>query len=171
MRQVVCGHALEHDGRGDPRFDQRGVERHQVLGGSDDVLGVGSRGARERNVVSRRHVIDAFPHGVHLACAFEPERAGQVAGVTARTLVDVYKVDAGGRELYARLTGARFWGLHVLVAKDLGSAELGYPDSLHASLPPAMNSNCTPVIVAAFRLQSAAFGLVARSGFASLVEA
>jgi hypothetical protein len=93
---VRC-HALEHGGSGDPRLDERGVEGHQVLGGGDHVLSVGSRRASERNVVSRRHFIDTFTHGVHLAGTFQTERPGQVTGVAPRALVDVYKVDAGGR--------------------------------------------------------------------------
>ena len=78
VRQVVCRHPLEHHGGGDPRLDERGVERHEVLGGGDHVLGVGSRHARERNVVPGRDVIDAFTHGVYLARTFQPER--DVAG-------------------------------------------------------------------------------------------
>ena len=103
VRQVVGGHALEHHRGGDPRLDERDVEGHQVLGGGDHVLGVGPGRARERHVVSGRHVLDALAHGVHLARAFEPERAGHVAGVEARALVDVDKVHARGGELYARL--------------------------------------------------------------------
>src|SRR5215213_4519742 len=134
VRQVVRRHALKHDGRCYPRLDKRYVERHQVLGRGDHVLGVGARRARERDVVTRGHVLDAFAHSVYFSRAFEPERAGQVAWVLARALVDVYKVHAGGGELHARLTGTRLGDLDVLVAQDLGSAELVYPDRLHAYL-------------------------------------
>ncbi len=146
MRQVVRGHALEHDRRRDPRLDQRGVEGHEVLGGGDHVLGVGPGRARERNVVSRRHVLDALAHGVDLARALQPERTGQVAGVEARALVDVDKVDTGGGELHARLAGARFGDLDVLVAKDLRPAELVYPYGLHLLLPPRWTRPSRPSI-------------------------
>ena len=94
MREVVRGHALEHDRRRNPRLDQRGVEGHEVLGGGDHVLGVGPGRGRERNVVSGRHLLDALAHGVDLASALQAERAGQVAGVEARALVDVDEVHA-----------------------------------------------------------------------------
>ncbi len=52
VRQVVGGHALEHDRGGHPRLDQRDVEGHQVLGRGDHVLRVGAGRAREGHVIS-----------------------------------------------------------------------------------------------------------------------
>ncbi len=135
VREVVGGHALEHHRGGNPRLDERDVEGHQVLGGGDHVLRVGPRCAREGHVISSGHVLDALTHGVHLARAFEPERAWHVAGVESRALVDVDKVHAGGGELYARLAGARFGDLDFLVTEGLRPAKLVYLYGLHNSPP------------------------------------
>ena len=94
VREIMRGHALEHDGGGSFGGDVRG--NFDELGGGDHgVIGIRAAGHGIGDAIANGDGGDVFADGDNRARAFVTEREGGIGFIEAETEIDVNEVDAG----------------------------------------------------------------------------
>ena len=106
MREVVSGHALEHDGRGRLEVETIG-DLHQQRGWNQRILGVGAARHGVGYAVADDDFSDIRANGLHRARAFAAQRDRDVRLIEAGAEIDVDEVHAAGCDAHQRLFGAR----------------------------------------------------------------
>ena len=130
VRQVVRGHALQHERRGHVQPDA-GRHRHQPVRQHHGVLCICAHRAGVGDAVADGDAAHVAPHGDDGARRFLAERRRQRDRVNPLPLVDVDEVHARRRHLDQRLARARLRVRHLLVAQHLRSTRLVDPHRMH----------------------------------------
>ena len=133
LHQVVRGHALQKQGRGDAGRDTLG-NRHQPLGGGHDVRGIGAGHRGPRHTMAYANVSDPCPDLLDRTRAFKSKRQGSRQGIQAGAVVDVDVVEPRGLDAYQDLAMAWLWGVQLCGLKYLGAASQWGSDGLHGNL-------------------------------------
>ena len=146
MGQVVGGHALELQCRGDIQRHAVG-NPHQFPRRDGGVFGVAADFQAIGDRIADGDIIDAGSDGLDRAGASHPRRERRLVGIGVELLehaaphVDIDEIDPGVGDFDQRLALARFRGIDIAQHQGLRSAVFGNPYCFH---DPSLSFNAPP---------------------------